>query len=75
MTLMIFQEKIQKLHIDNSPPFKKETSVNNLLKNLKPKNPTLSKADLRRQLLLALDSEDEEEADVEESRQPYPFLD
>lgn len=42
---------------------RKETSVNNLIKNLKAKNLAFSKANLKRQLLLALDSSDEEEGD------------
>lgn len=39
---------MHKLCINDSTPFKKETSINNFIKNLKAKNLVLSEADLRR---------------------------
>lgn len=70
----IFQENIKKLYIDDSPPPKEEITVNNLIKNVKAKNLALSKLELRRQLLLALDSKDEEEGVSDQIMSRSPIL-
>lgn len=70
----ICQENIQKLYIDDSPPPKEEITVNNLIKNVKAKNLALSKLELRRQLLLALDSKDEEEGVSDQIMSRSPIL-
>lgn len=47
--------------MDVPSPLKQEISMNNLIKNFKAKIPALPKSELHRQLLLALDSNGEEE--------------
>lgn len=54
------QLKKLKLYIDGSPPPPLKEEINNLIKNFKTNNPVLSKVDLK-SLILAFDSEDEEE--------------
>lgn len=53
--------KYRRLYLDIPAPLKAEISVNNIIENFTTKDPPLSKADLRREVLLALDSEDNDE--------------
>lgn len=58
---ILYLWKYRRLYLDIPTPLKVEISVNNIIKNFTAKDPPLSKADLRREVLLALDSEDNDE--------------
>lgn len=60
--LHISQETLERVYLVVRH-LKKEISVYNMIKEYKAKNPFLSKEDLRKQLNLALDIEDNEEGE------------